>query len=82
MVVTHQLLIQALEDLSREQGEGKPIDINVLAKYFKCPMADLIVLLYELEKWKIVKLNIQSDGNIRNTRNVNPYKVKREVTLL
>jgi hypothetical protein len=77
MAVSQEALIKKIEELTLVAGEGKPIDIHTLAQHFKCPFADILVLLYELEKWHIVKLNIQNE----NSRYVSRTG-KREVTLL
>jgi hypothetical protein len=76
MVVSQETLIKKIEELTL-LSDGKPIDITILARHFKCPFADILVLLYELEKWHIVKLNIQN-ANGRYGGSVG----KKEVILL
>lgn len=75
MIITHETLLNKIEELTL-MGDGKPIDLAIIFQYFKCPVADMVVLLYELEKKQLVKLNIP------NLKYRSKGKPKGEVILL
>jgi len=63
MALTYEMLIRKIEQLAvSKSGSSKSVKIITLAKHFNTPVADIIVMLYEMEKWEIVKVYIP-DGD-------------------
>lgn len=59
MAITQEILLNKLRELSHEEdGRYLPVDLELLRQYFKTPIADIIAMLHEMEKWELVKVKL------------------------
>lgn len=69
MAPSYETLICKIEELAvSRSGKCVPVRLTTLAKHTGMPMADIVVMLHEMEKWKLLKMYIP-DGRAGSSVN-------------